>query len=121
MADSSNAGNDAGGSTASYHPTAQFKPHTWWNPASGLDIHQQHYASFLQDARDVVQGAHTLVELLSWDDLRRELATSPAEPTPVFDAFHRGSLERLLAASLNMLGAQIEGQFEMLARVSQRD
>lgn len=117
MADSSNAGADAGGSTASYHPTAQFKPYTWWSPSSGLDIHQQHYASFLNDARDVVQGAHTLVELLSWDDVRRELAQSPADPAPVFDAFHRGSLERLLAASLNMLGAQIEGQFDFLARV----
>lgn len=120
MADSFNAGSYAGGSAASFHPTAQFKPHTWWNPASALDIHQQQYASFLKDARDVVQGAHTLVELLSWDDLRRDQATSPADPAPVFDAFHRGSLERLLAASLNMLGAQIEGQCEVLARVIAR-
>ena len=78
MTISSNAGADAGDPTASYHPTAQFKLHTWWSSSGGLDIHQQHYASFLNDARDVVQGAHTLVELLSWNDVRRQLSQLPA-------------------------------------------
>lgn len=114
MADSSCAGVDAGSSAASFVPTPQFKPFTWWSSASRLDIHQQHYASFLNDARDVVHGAHTLAELLNWDDVRRELAQSPDDPAPIFDAFHRGSLERLLIASLSMLGAQIEHQCEVL-------
>ncbi|MGJ7606280.1 hypothetical protein ACSFA7_18215 [Variovorax sp. LT1R20] len=113
MAESSNAGADAGCSFASYRPTAQFKPFEWVR-GEGLSLPQQRLAEFLNDARDVVQGTHMLAQLLSWDEDRREAACSDASPAPFFNACHRGALERLMSVSLGLLGAQIERQCEAL-------
>jgi len=113
MADSSNAGADANCSTASYRPTAQFKPFEWVR-GEGLSLPQQRLAEFLNDARDVVHGVQMLSQLLNWDEDRREAASSDADPAPLFNACHREALERLLAVSLGLLGAQIERQCEVL-------
>jgi hypothetical protein len=115
MANSSKAGADASCSFASYRPTAQFKPFEWVR-GDGLSLSQQRYAAFLNDARDVVYGAQTLSQLLSWDEDKREAASSDADPAPLFNAHHRGALERLLAVSLGFVGAQIESQCEALAK-----
>jgi len=116
MAESSNAGADANCSFASYRPSAQFKPFEWVR-GEGLSLHQQRLAEFLNDARDVVQGTHMLAQLLSWDEDRRETACSDASPAPFFNACHRGALERLMSASLGLLGAQIERQCDALDSV----
>ncbi|MDP9916498.1 hypothetical protein J2W24_002145 [Variovorax boronicumulans] len=83
-----------------------FKPFEWvhgeWLPPS-----LQSHAAFLNDARDVVQGAQTLVQLLDWDEDRRDAA-------PLFDACQRSSLQRFLAVSLGLLHARIEAQCEAL-------
>ncbi|MDQ0606014.1 hypothetical protein QFZ83_000185 [Variovorax sp. W1I1] len=113
MADSSYAGADAGCSAASYRPTAQFKPFEWVR-GEGLSLPQQRLAQFLNDTRDVVQGTHTLAQLLSWDEDRRESACSDESPAPIFNACHRGAIERLMAASLGLLSAQIERQCDAL-------
>jgi hypothetical protein len=114
MANASNAGTDAGCSCASYRPTAQFKPFEWVQ-GDPLDPSQQSQAAFLNDARDVVQGAQTLAQLLDWDEDRRDAASSDADPAPLFDASQRGSLQRLLSATLGLLHARIEAQCEALA------
>ena len=115
MAKVSNAGTDAGCSCASSHPTThQFKPFEWIE-AERLDPSQQSRAIFLNEARDVVQGAQTLAQLLDWDEDRRDAASSSdAGPTPVFDACQRSALLRLLAVSLGLLHARIEGECEAL-------
>ena len=113
MANASNAGTNAGCSCASYRPTAQFKPFEWVQ-GDRLDLSQQSQAAFLNDARDVVQGAQTLVQLLNWDEDRRDAASSDADPAPLFDACQRGSLQRLLSATLGLLHARIEAQCEAL-------
>jgi len=113
MANASNAGTNAGCSCASYRPTAQFKPFEWVQ-GDRLDLSQQSQAAFLNDARDVVQGVQTLVQLLGWDEDRREAASSDADPAPLFDACQRGSLQRLLSATLGLLHARIEAQCEAL-------
>lgn len=113
MANASNAGTDAGCSCASYRPTAQFKPFEWVQ-GNRLDTSQQSQAAFLNDARDVVQGAQTLVQLLGWDEDRRDAASSDADPAPLFDACQRDSLQRLLSATLGLLHARIEAQCEAL-------
>ncbi len=113
MANASNAGTDAGCSCASYRPTAQFKPFEWVQ-GDRLDSSQQSQAAFLNDARDVVQGAQTLIQLLDWDEDRRDAASSDADPAPLFDAGQRGSLQRLLSATLGLLHARIEAQCEAL-------
>ena len=86
---------------------AEFKPFAW-NPVHGLDHEERRRALFLNDARDVIDGAHTLVQLLAWDEGRRD-ATQP-----LLDDAHRASIQRLLIASLGMLHAGIEGQCEAL-------
>lgn len=108
MADSSNAGTDAG-----YRPIAQFQPFEWVR-GEGLNLSQQRLADFLNGARDVVHGAQLLSEFLSWDQERCETASSTAGPAPVLDARHRGALQRFLFASLGLLGAEIERQCEGL-------
>jgi hypothetical protein len=113
MANASNAGTDAGCSCASYRPTAQFKPFEWVQ-GDRLDSSQQSQAAFLNDARDVVQGAQTLIQLFDWDEDRRDAASSDADPAPLFDAGQRGSLQRLLSATLGLLHARIEAQCEAL-------
>ncbi|SCX44442.1 hypothetical protein [Variovorax sp. EL159] len=114
MANASNAGTDAGCSFASYRPAAQFKPFEWVQ-GDLLDPSQQTQAAFLNDARDVVQGAQTLIQLLAWDEDRRDAAASDADPAPLFDASQRGSLQRLLSATLGLLHARIEDQCEALS------
>ena len=113
MAHASDAGTDTGNPASSFRPTAQFKPFDWVQ-ADKLDASRQSQAAFLNDARDVVQGAQTLVQLLDWDEDRRAAAASDADPAPLFDAPQRESLQRLLAASLSLLHARIEGQCEAL-------
>lgn len=114
MANASNAGTDAGCSFTSYRATAQFKPFEWVQGDRLNDSSQQSQAAFLNDARDVVQGAQTLVQLLAWDEDRRDAASSDADPAPLFDACQRGSLQRLLSATLGLLHARIEVQCEAL-------
>lgn len=101
-------------SNTPYRPTALFKPFEWVE-GEGLDVSRQNQAAFLNDARDVVQGAHTLVQLLAWDEDRRDAALSDADPAPLFDAGQRSALQRLLAVSLGLLHARIESQCEALA------
>lgn len=113
MADSSSAGSDAGCSFESYRPTAQFKPFEWVR-GEGLSPRERRFAAFLNDARDVVQGTHMLAQLLSWDEDRREAACSDESPAPIFNACHRGALERLMSVSLGLLSAQIERQCDAL-------
>ena len=113
MAHASDAGTNTGNPCASYRPTAQFKPFDWVQ-ADKLDASRQSQAAFLNDARDVVQGAQTLVQLLGWDEGRRDAAVSNADPAPLLDAPQRESLRRLLAASLNLLHGHIEAQCEAL-------
>lgn len=111
--------NDATSTTArcacaSYRPTAQFKPFEWVQSDRPGDSSQQTQAAFLNDARDIVQGAQTLVQLLGWDEDRRDAASSDADPAPLFDACQRSSLQRLLSAALGLLHARIESQCEAL-------
>ena len=113
MAHASDAGTNTGNPCASYRPTAQFKPFEWVQ-GDRLDFSQQSQAAFLNDARDVVQGAQTLVQLLGWDEDRRDAASSDADPAPLFDACQRGSLQRLLSATLGLLHARIEAQCDAL-------
>lgn len=104
MADSKNAAQDS----------AQFKPFVW-NCAEGLDPEARARASFLNDARDVVDGAHTLMQLLEWDeDLRDEAKPANGDIEPLLARANRASLQRLLIASLGMLQADIERQCEAL-------
>lgn len=86
---------------------AAFKPFAW-NPVHGLDHEERRRALFLNDARDVIDGAHTLMQLLAWDEGRRDAME------PLLDEVHRSSIQRLLIASLGMLHAGIEGQCESL-------
>lgn len=113
MAHASNARTDAGCPCASDRPTALFKPFEWVE-GERLSPSQQSHAVFLNDARDVVQGAQTLVQLLDWDEDRRDAATSDADAAPLFDACQRTSLRRFLAVSLGLLHARIEAQCEVL-------
>lgn len=108
--------NDAAstGACAPYRPDAQFKPFEWIQGDRLGDSSQQGQAAFLNDARDVVQGAQTLVQLLGWDEDRRDAASSDADPAPLFDACQRNSLQRLLSATLGLLHARIEVQCEAL-------
>ncbi|MDQ0038006.1 hypothetical protein J2W30_005792 [Variovorax boronicumulans] len=99
------------------HDSAEFKPFVW-NPLRGLDHKERRYALFLNDARDVVQGAHTLMELLAWDEDRRDEARSSNGPAPLFSAADRSSLQRFASASLCMLHAKIEGQCDGLGMES---
>jgi hypothetical protein len=80
-------------SSINAHDSAEFKPFVW-NPLQGLDHKERRYALFLNDARDVVQGAHTLMELLAWDEDRRDEAHSSNGPAPLFSAADRASLQR---------------------------
>ena len=107
--DSNTAAGDA--RAPRYRPLAQFKPFEWI-PCEGLAPHQHHHAAFLNDARDVVQGAQLMVQLLQWDEERHDAALSDADPAPVFDACQRSSLQRFVAASLGLLHARIEVQCE---------
>jgi len=113
MAHASNARTDAGCPCASDRPTALFKPFEWVE-GEGLSSSMQSHAAFLNDARDVVQGAQTLVQLLGWDEDRRDAAPSDADAVPLFDACQRSSLQRFLAVSLGLLHARIEAQCEVL-------
>ena len=114
MAKTSNASTDTRCSCASSSlPTVQFKPFEWVQ-REGLDVSRQRHASFLNDARDVVQGTQTLAQLLSWDEDRRDAASSDAGPPPLLDACQREALQRLLAVSLGLLHAQIEAQCDAL-------
>ncbi|QRF59409.1 hypothetical protein [Variovorax paradoxus] len=111
MAKDFNAGADAGDSGA--RPVSQFKPFKWV-PQQGLDPSRQHQAAFLNDARDVVQGALLLVQLLQWDEERCEAVSSETDPAPFFDACQRNSLQRFVAVSLGLLHARIEAQCEAM-------
>lgn len=113
MAKASNKGTDAGSPAAPHRPTAQFKPFEWVE-GDGLDLPQQRQAAFLNSARDIVQGAQTLIHLLGWDEDRRDADASDADAAPLFNSCQRDALQRLLAASLGLLHAQIEDQCEAL-------
>ncbi len=117
MAKNSNASTGAVCSCAcSSVSTAQFKPFEWVQ-IERLDPSQQRRAAFLNDARDVVQGAQTLAQLLNWDEDRRDAAASDAaaaDSAPLFDACQRDALHRLLAVSLGLLHARIEGECDAL-------
>ncbi|SFQ13936.1 hypothetical protein [Variovorax sp. 770b2] len=102
-------------SSITAHDSAEFKPFVW-NPLQGLDHKERRYALFLNDARDVVQGAHTLMELLAWDEDRRDEARSSNGPAPLLSAADRASLQRLAIASLGMLHTEIEGQCEEVGK-----
>jgi hypothetical protein len=110
MATTTNSSTTAGCSCASSSfSVALFKPYEWVQ-SEGLDIDRQRRASFLNDARDVVQGTQTLAQLLNWDEDRRDAASSDAGPPPLLDACQREALQRLLAVSLGLLHARIEAQ-----------
>ncbi|HEX7866171.1 MAG TPA: hypothetical protein VF555_14550 [Variovorax sp.] len=111
MANASSNGTSTG---ARYRPSAQFKPFEWMRCDRPDDPAQQSQAAFLNDARDIVQGAQTLVQLLGWDEDRRDAASSDADPAPLFEAGQRESLQRLLSATLGLLHARIEVQCEAL-------
>ena len=115
MANASNAVTDAGCSCASSRSNAQFKPFEWVQ-GERLPLSLQSHAAFLNEARDVVQGAQTLVQLLEWDEDRRDAASSDADAdaAPLLDACQRSSLQRFLAVSLGLLHARIEAQCEVL-------
>lgn len=113
MANASNAVTDAGCSCASSRSNAQFKPFEWVQ-GERLPPSLQSHAAFLNEARDVVQGAQTLVQLLEWDEDRHDAASSEADAAPLFDACQRSSLQRFLAVSLGLLHARIEAQCEVL-------
>jgi hypothetical protein len=113
MAKDFDAGTDAGDSGA--RPVSQFKPFEWI-PPRGLDPSRQHQAAFLNDARDVVQGALLLVQLLQWDEERRDAASSDADLAPLLDACRRSSLQRFVAVSLGLLHARIEKQCEAASK-----
>ncbi|MGJ7525139.1 hypothetical protein [Variovorax sp. GB1P17] len=68
----------------------------------------------MNDARDMVQGAQLLSQLLEWDEDRCDAAASDADPAPLFDRCQCGSLQRLLSVSLGLLHARIEAQCEAL-------
>jgi len=96
------------------HDSAEFKPFLW-NPLQGLDPKERQYALFLNDARDVVQGAHTLMALLAWDEDRRDEARSTNGPEALLSVADRASLQRFVIASLGMLHADIESRCEEMA------
>ena len=100
-------------SSSTAHDSAEFKPFVW-NPLQRLDHKERRYALFLNDARDVVQGAHTLMELLAWDEDRRDEAHPSVGAASFFSAADRASLQRFAIASLGMLHADIEGLCEGL-------
>ena len=100
-------------SSSTAHDSAQFNPFVW-NPVQGLDPKERQYAEFLGDARDVVQGAHTLMQLLAWDEDRRDEAHPSVGAASFFSAADRASLQRFAIASLGMLHADIEGLCEGL-------
>ncbi|SFP97874.1 hypothetical protein SAMN05216567_110103 [Variovorax sp. OK605] len=102
MADSSSS------SSRAAHAGAQFKPFAW-SLLEGLDHRARQRAAFLNDARDVIDGAHTLMQLLAWDEERGDAVGS------LLDTTHRASLQRLVIASLGMLHADIEVQCEALS------
>ncbi|QNK66345.1 hypothetical protein [Variovorax sp. PAMC26660] len=112
-ASSNDASTDARCACTPYRPIAQFKPFEWVQ-GDLLDPSRQSQAAFLNDARDVVQGVQMLAQLLDWDEDRRNAASSDADPAPLFDACQRGSLQRLLSATLGLLHARIEAQCEAL-------
>jgi hypothetical protein len=98
------------------HESATFEPFAW-TPVQGLEGKELRNALFLNDARDVIDGAHTLMQLLAWDEDRRDDAGDGDEPSenaaPLLEASHRASLQRLLVASLGMLHARIEAQADL--------
>ena len=108
-------GTDARCTDSPNHLAAQFK-HFEWIEADRLAPSQRPLATFLNDARDIVQGTQTLIQLLNWDEDRSSEAarSSDAAPAPLLDASHRESLLRLLSASLGLLHARIEAQCEAL-------
>lgn len=102
----------ADSSSTAAHGRAKFKPFVW-NSLEGLDHEARARASFLNDARDVVDGAHTLMQLLAWDEEQRDEAKPvDGDVAPLLAGAHRASLQRLLIASLGMLHADIERQCE---------
>lgn len=103
----------AGSSSTAAHGRAKFKPFVW-NSLEGLDHEARARASFLNDARDVVDGAHTLMQLLAWDEAQRDEANAANARVPLLDAVHRASLQRFVVAALGRLHADIEGQCETL-------
>lgn len=101
-------------SSSAAHDRAQFKPFVW-NPLDGLVGTPLRHAAFLNHARDVADGAQTLLQLLAWDEDLREGWTPGCDgPVPLLDAIHRASLQRLLIASIGKLHADIEAQCEAL-------
>lgn len=98
---------------SSAHDSAQFKPFVW-NSLEGLDERGRRQALFLNDARDAVDGACTLTQLLAWDEDRRDEAKASGGALPVLMEPQRASLQRLLIASLGMLQAEIERQCDAL-------
>lgn len=113
MAKDFDAGTNAGDSGA--RSVSQFKPFEWV-PPQGLDPSRRHQAAFLNDARDVVQGAQLLVQLLQWDEERHDAVSSDTDPGPVLDACQRSSLQRFVAVSLGLLHARIEAQCEAMRK-----
>lgn len=102
---------DSSASPRAAHAGAQFKPFAW-HPLEGLDPHARQRAAFLNDTRDVIDGAHTLMQLLAWDEERADELRSEPACAPLLDAAHRASLQRFVVASLGMLHARTEQQGE---------
>lgn len=116
MSNPSNAAaSNAGNPRPPYRPTHQFKPFAWVDPNRFANLAQQSQAAFLNDARDIVQGAQALVQLLAWDEDRHEAAASDEDPPPLFDSCQRETLQRFLSAALGLLQTRIEAQCEALA------
>lgn len=92
----------------------QFKPFEWLQRAE-LDFSQHDQAAFLNDARDIVHGAHMLVQLLAWDEDRHDAAESNPDAPPLLDACQRSSMQRFVAVALDMLHARIEAQCEAMS------
>ena len=79
----------------------------------GLEGKELRNALFLNDARDVIDGAHTLMQLLAWDEDRRDGDEPSENAAPLLEASHRASLQRFVVASLGMLHARIEAQADL--------
>lgn len=114
MAHASNAGRAGAGRRVA----AQFEPFDWIE-VDRLDPSQQGLAALLNTARDIVQGTQTLTQLLTWDEDNREATDSGdavSNPqSPLLNHCQRSALQRLIAASLDLLHARIEAEGEALA------
>lgn len=83
-----------------------------WIDTSEMDYLQRARADFLNQSRDLAHGAHTVAELLNWDEERSEWS----DVKPTLSAYHRHSLGRLVIAALKVLDVEIEKQCAALEK-----